>query len=479
MKSCVTYWSFLKNQCLALIFLFLAPGLVLGQAPLPKEVYAARREALRKNLPASSAALLFANDEKIRSNDVEYEFHQHPDFFYLTGLNEPNAALLIFQKAALVNGHSVDEVLILPSRDLKQETWTGKRLGTEGAKRVLGFINAVATDSLLKDLKLIPNPPANVFLDNADQDLRGDLFVDETMKALCRQFQNWLFASMDGKPKIDNETVVKALALMRQVKSTEELAFLRSAINITCDAQIELQKAIDTTYSENQAEALIEYMFRAAGASGPAFPSIIGSGENTCILHYTENNSPCAAGDLMVVDIGAEYLGYAADVTRTIPVDGTYSPAQKAIYELVLEAQAKGFEACQKGNPFSEPGKRATEVIANGLVKLGIIAKTSEVRTYFIHGTSHYLGLDVHDAGNYDKLSPGNVITVEPGIYIPFGSPCDSKWWNIGVRIEDDVLILEKGYEVLSEKAPRSIAEIEKIMQAESFFNNKPDFLIK
>jgi Xaa-Pro aminopeptidase len=220
-------------------------------------------------------------------------------------------------------------------------------------------------------------------------------------------------------------------------------------------------------------------MFRAAGASGPAFPSIIGSGENTCILHYTENNNPCAAGDLMVVDIGAEYQGYAADVTRTIPVDGTYSPAQKAIYELVLEAQAKGFEACQKGNPFSEPGKRATEVIANGLVKLGIIAKTSEVKTYFIHGTSHYLGLDVHDAGNYDKLSPGNVITVEPGIYIPVGSPCDSKWWNIGVRIEDDVLILEKGYEVLSEKAPRSVAEIEKIMQAESFFNNKPDFLIK
>ena len=479
MSSCVNIISSLKNQCLALIFLFLTPGFLLGQNELPKEIFAARRMALRQKMPSASVALLFSNEEKIRSNDVEYEFHQNPDFYYLTGLNEPNAALLVFQKAVKLAGRNVEEVLILPARDPKQETWTGKRLGTLGAKQKLGFENAITTDSLLLDIRLIPAPSSKVLLDNADGDLRGDLFVDATMKALCRQFQNWLFASPDGRPSIDAENLSKQLAVMRQVKSDEELALMRRAINITCNAQIELQKALDTSYSENQAEALVEYMFRAAGAIGPAFPSIIGSGENTCILHYTENNRACGKNDLMVVDIGAEYEGYAADVTRTIPIDGTYSAEQKAIYELVLEAQQSGFEACQKGNGFSEPGKRATEVIAEGLVKLGITSRTSEVRNYFIHGTSHYLGLDVHDAGNYDKLSPGNVITVEPGVYIPAGSPCDPKWWNIGVRIEDDVLILEKGYEVLSELAPRTVDDIEKTMQAESFFNKKPEFLKK
>ncbi len=200
------------------------------------------------------------------------------------------------------------------------------------------------------------------------------------------------------------------------------------------------------------------------GAEFEGYPSIVGAGANGCILHYETNNKPQVGNDLVLMDCGAEYRGYSADVTRTIPPSGRFSPAQRQIYELVLAAQEAGFAACKPGAAFQAPGQAAQKVIADGLRKLGIIAKDEDVRRYFPHGTSHHLGLDVHDRGGYDALLAGNVITVEPGIYIPEGSPCDKKWWNIGVRIEDDVLITDKGYENLSREAPRTVAEIEALM---------------
>ena len=217
--------------------------------------------------------------------------------------------------------------------------------------------------------------------------------------------------------------------------------------------------------TEYQTEAIVEYVFKHHGAEYPGFPSIQGSGENSCILHYTSNRKPLYSNNLLVSDIGAEYHGYTADVTRTLPVDGKFSPEEKAIYNIVLEAQQAGIDACKKGNKFWDPHKAAQAVIAKRLLELGIIKHSYEVNKYFIHGTSHYLGLDVHDAGLYNSLQPGNVITVEPGIYIPAGSDCDPKWWNIGVRIEDDILITEDQPEVLSSKAPRKVEEIENLMQ--------------
>jgi Xaa-Pro aminopeptidase len=191
----------------------------------------------------------------------------------------------------------------------------------------------------------------------------------------------------------------------------------------------------------------------------------MGSGENSCVLHYTSNRKPLEKNDLLVSDIGAEYHGYTADVTRTLPVNGKFSEEQKIIYNIVLEAQKTGIQQCKKGNKFWDPHDAATKVIASQLIKLGIIDKAYKVKEYFMHGSSHYLGLDVHDAGLFGSLEAGNVITVEPGIYIPEGSNCDPKWWNIGVRIEDDILITETEPVILSAKAPREIVEIEQLMK--------------
>ncbi|MBL4657887.1 MAG: Xaa-Pro dipeptidase [Flavobacteriales bacterium] len=254
------------------------------------------------------------------------------------------------------------------------------------------------------------------------------------------------------------------MASLREVKLDEEMVLLRKAIDITCNAQRNLMQKIKVGHAEYQAEALIEYVFKSEGAEYPGFPSIVGAGENSCILHYTANRKKLLANDLVVVDIGAEYHGYSADVTRTFPVNGKFSKEQMLIYNIVLEAQEAGIKACIPGNRFWAANNAATAVIKKRLFQLNLITERHQYRDYFMHGTSHYLGLDVHDVGLNGNLKEGNVLTVEPGIYIPKGSPCDPKWWNIGVRIEDDILITKTGYEVLSDCIPKSVKEIEELM---------------
>ena len=258
---------------------------------------------------------------------------------------------------------------------------------------------------------------------------------------------------------------------LREIKSEEELFLMRKAISITCEAQIELIKALEPKMTEFQSEAIIEYVFKTNGAEYPGFPSILGSGENSCVLHYNTNRKTMTGDNLLVSDVGAEYHGYTADVTRTIPVDGHFSKEQKIIYDIVLKAQLAGIKKCKAGNSFWDPNVAATSVVSQELQKLGIIRSPIGVRKYFMHGTSHYLGLDVHDVGTYLPLKANSVITVEPGIYIPEGSPCDKKWWNIGVRIEDDVLITKDEPEVLSDCIPKTTEAIEKLMQETSIFN--------
>ena len=223
-------------------------------------------------------------------------------------------------------------------------------------------------------------------------------------------------------------------------------------------------KQMNPEITEYQAQAIVEYVFRMNGAEYPGFPSIIGSGENSCTLHYTTNRKPLKAGELIVCDIGAEYRGYTADVTRTIPANGVYSKEQAVIYNIVLEAQEAGIRECKVGNAFYATNIAASTVISQRLIELGIIQSPAELKRYLIHGVSHYLGLDVHDAGTYGEFQPNTVITVEPGIYIPSGSPCDPKWWGIGVRIEDDILITETEPVNLSDCVPRTIEEIETLM---------------
>jgi Xaa-Pro aminopeptidase len=223
-------------------------------------------------------------------------------------------------------------------------------------------------------------------------------------------------------------------------------------------------KAMHPGMSEVEIQGIHEYVHKKYTAPHVGYPSIVGSGPNGCILHYIDNNRPMVGNTLVLMDVGAEYREYTADITRTIPANGKFTEEQRQIYLLVYEAQEAGFAQCKVGNAFKATHEAAEKVIAAGLKKLGIIADESDVRRYFPHGTSHYLGLDVHDRGTYGPFRPNTVITVEPGIYIPEGSPCDPKWWNIAVRIEDDILITEKGWENLSAGAPRTIAEIEALM---------------
>lgn len=429
---------------------------------LPTSFFQNNRNELRKLMPPNSVAVFFANPIKNRSNDVDYQYHQDPNFYYLTGLREPNAMIIIFKDIQeFGNGLKTDEILLLQSKNKLDETWTGKRLGAEQAVKHLGIKAALNNKDFLKFTPEFETFD-KIFVANISNEISNKFLKED----LFNLIQGFYVKTEDCETKIDKNTLSNQfLPKLRQVKKSEELVLMQKAINITCDAQIELMKSLTPQFKEYQTQALVEYVFKTNGAEYPGFPTIMGSGENSCVLHYTSNRKPLEKNDLLVSDIGAEYHGYTADVTRTLPINGKFSEEQKIIYNIVLEAQKAGIQQCKKGNKFWDPHDAATKVITSQLIKLGIIDKAYKVKEYFMHGTSHYLGLDVHDAGLFGSLEAGNVITVEPGIYIPKGSNCDPKWWNIGVRIEDDILITEAEPVILSAKAPREIVDIEQLME--------------
>lgn len=424
-----------------------------------------RRQQLRSRMDPNSVAILFAGPVRNRSNDVNYEYHQDPNFYYFTGLQEPNAMLLIFSTPVEVEGEKVKEVIFVPERDPASEVWDGKRLGTEGAVQVLGIEKAL-TSSAYHSLRLKWKMFKTVYTLPQYDDVRDNPTKRDDLFSLKAKTD----IRLDGLENIDKKKLTYWCAELREIKQEEEIRLLSKAIDITCEAQHELMKAIHDTMKEYEAEALVEYIFKKNGAEYPGFPSILGSGENTCILHYTTSRRPMTKNDLLVCDIGAEYHGYTADVTRTLPANGKYSYEQATIYNIVLEAQQAGIDVCLSGKRFWDPNIAATSVLSKRMKELGIIKNASELRRYFMHGTSHYLGLDVHDVGGYGPLEEGQVITVEPGIYIPEGSPCDPKWWNIGVRIEDDILITNDKPVNLSGCVPRKIGEIEAVMLEKSVF---------
>ncbi|GAB2852074.1 hypothetical protein GCM10027044_09380 [Hymenobacter ruber] len=485
-----------------------------------------RRELLRAQMPPNSVAVLFAAPVRNRANDVDYIYHQTPDFHYLTGYEEPDAVLLLFKEPRTVGGQpGVTEAIFTQPRDPRRESWTGRRLGAMGTKNQLllqfaadnkdfeaagikwNDFDKVLFNGLPTDARDDAENPADLFsLVNTFRQQAGLVnnynptvsdaenltrryglrngkeaasYLGEAVKknpalATSPLLKDFLAATTDAARKaaieahppgrLDDATLGEKLGDLRAIKTPEELALLRRAIRISAQGQREVMKLLRPDMGEMEVQGLHEYVYRRYGAEFQGYPSIVGGGANGCILHYETNDRQRLDNDLVLMDCGAEYHGYSADVTRTAPPSGTFSPAQRQIYELVLAAQEAGFAACRPGANFDAPNKATQEVVAAGLVRLGIIKKKEEFRRYYPHGASHYLGLDVHDSGSYGPLMPGNVITVEPGIYIPAGSPCDPKWWNIGVRIEDDALITATGYENLSAEAPRTVADIEKLM---------------
>ena len=416
---------------------------------LPSSFHADRRKALKTLIPSGGMAVFYSGKSMVRANDVDYEFHQDPSFYYLTGLNEPNSALIIFKKPQIVGIDTISELLLIKERNENAETWVGKKLGVEGSELVLGIQKSLNIDKFTWN-QIDFSTIDTVFINQPFKEIR---YPD--LDSLRNIFNR----------KLNHNEITNWMAKLREVKTKEELVLLRKAISITCDAQNELMKVLKPEMKEFQAEAVVEAVFKINGAEYPGYPSIVGAAENSCILHYTTNRKTMKGNHLLLSDVGAEYHGYTADVTRTIPVDGKYSKEEKIIYNIVLEAQNKAIAECKAGNPFYITNTIATTVVSQRLQEIGLIKSPFELRRYFMHGTSHYLGLDVHDPGTYGEFQPNTVITVEPGIYIKEGSPCDPKWWNIGVRIEDDILITDGEPENLSGCVPRTIKEIEAVMK--------------
>lgn len=308
------------------------------------------------------------------------------------------------------------------------------------------------------------------------------LMEDEIIKDFLREpAQNFYmeaqrktaFALRDHN--FDMELLPAILADMREVKSKNEIDLLKKAVAISVVGQIEVMKAMHPGMSEREVQGIHEFVYRKYGAADEGYPSIVGAGENGCVLHYIENEEEHITNQLVLMDLGAEFYGYTADVTRTIPANGIFSPEQKALYQIVYDSQEASIRAAQVGSSFRELYQLSYDIVARGLIDLGIIAESSEARKYYPHGLSHHIGLDVHDPGNYGDLEANMVITIEPGIYIPENSPCDAKWWNIGIRIEDDILITAEGPENLSAGVPRDWKGIEKLMQQESVLK---DFIL-
>tara|TARA_B100000035_G_scaffold59060_1_gene47335 strand:- start:4359 stop:5801 length:1443 start_codon:yes stop_codon:yes gene_type:complete len=429
---------------------------------LPPSFHLERRKAVRTFMPEKTMAIYCSGKSMLRANDVDYEFHQDPNFYYLTGLNESNSILILFKNPFLFENDTINELLLIKERNANSEVWVGKKLGVKGSEIILEIQKTFDIDKFnLENLDL--SEIDSIFIhDNFE--VGNDLFPVNN-KHLQLQKSDTKIKNSKKEIKANFSEIHKWMAKLREIKTKEEMYLLRKAISITCDAQSELMKVLKPEMKEYQAEAVVEAIFKLNGAEYPGYPSIVGAAENSCILHYTTNRKTMKGNHLLLSDVGAEYHGYTADVTRTIPVDGKYSEEEKIIYNIVLEAQNKAIEACKVGNPFYITNTIATTVVSQRLQELGIIKSPLGMRRYFMHGTSHYLGLDVHDPGTRGVFQPNTVITVEPGIYIKEGSPCDPKWWNIGVRIEDDILITNDEPENLSGCVPRTIDEIEALMK--------------
>ncbi len=422
--------------------------------------FAERRARVLQSMGDSAVAVFFAADVRNRQNDVDYEYRQASDLLYLTGLTTPGAKLLLVSQGITIDDTLHHAIVFLPERSTKKEVWAGVQPGPEEAERYLGVPKALPESRWQSVLDSVLPYSTTFYITNwptaiVKEPLFGE-YVDVAGAAKT--------ALLDRYPHLALKSQRSLFASMREVKDADELVLLQKAVDMTTAGFLETLRQAKPGMTEYELESIMEHTFRRLGAHDVGYPSIVGSGPNTCLLHYTDNRRTTERGDLVLMDCGAEYFGYTADITRTFPVTGKFDAEQKLLYNIVLEAQDSAIAACVEGNDWRKPHSRAVDVIRRRLLQEEIIREPDQYLWYFMHGTSHYLGLDVHDVGSYGTLKSGTVLTVEPGIYIPAGSPCDPKWWNIGIRIEDNIVITEKGPVVMSRDLPRSVQDIERIM---------------
>jgi Xaa-Pro aminopeptidase len=427
--------------------------------------YRARRQALAAMLVPDSLTIIAAAPEVIRNGDAHYPFRQDSQFYYLTGMEEPESLLVI---TAAPNSQSI---LFSRPRSMQEEQWTGKRLGQEGALSILGMDLAHPMDKLALELPALLTNKSAVYYPLSNHALHQQIM--QAIAALKTQVRRGV------KAPVALQDVEPLLAEMRLFKSEAEIQLMRQVAAVSVEAHKRAMQACLHAQHEYQLEAELLYAFAQQGCTNVAYGSIVANGENACILHYTENNKPLRAGDLVLIDAGAEYKGYAADITRTFPVNGRFSKAQKSLYELVLKAQEEAIALIKPGLLWNAMQEKIVAVLTEGLVELGILqGKVSDLiakeayKPFYMHNSGHWLGLDVHDVGAYKKdnawrpLEPSMVLTVEPGLYISPNTPkVDPSWWGLAVRIEDDVLVTAKGHEVLTADLPKDVDAIEALMR--------------
>ncbi|WP_040240165.1 Xaa-Pro aminopeptidase [Chromohalobacter japonicus] len=433
-------------------------------AAITSAEYRARRQALMAALPAHSAVLIPAASLVTRNRDSEYAFRQDSDFHYLSGFPEPDALLV------LLPGRDAGEaVLFCQDKDPSQEVWTGIRIGAEAAVTDYGVDEAYENDirdALLPEL-LEGRETLYLPLDNGEM-----LALVESLRAelspQARRGVRTPRAFADVAPVIHER---------RLLKSEAELDLMRHAARISAQAHRRAMQNVCPGLFEYQLQAELEHEFVWHGARAPAYATIVGGGKNACVLHYIENSAALRDGDLVLIDAGGEFELYAGDITRTFPINGRFTPAQRELYEVVLEAQCRAVAAVEPGTTLSAIHDGVVHDLTAGLIRLGLLEGLLETRIddhgyrrFFLHATSHWLGLDVHDVGTYRLdgeprvLASGMVLTVEPGLYIPDAEDIPEAYRGIGIRIEDDVAVTATGHEVLTADVPKEVAEIEALM---------------
>ena len=450
-----------------------------------------RRQSVMEKMGNRGMLILFSADVRPYSGDVSYEFRQENNLFYLTGNRHPETTLVLMPQNS-----SRPEILFLPDRDPRRELWDGKIASPEEVADTSGIQTVWSSsefDSFL-DSVLYGRPyrsQASQFEDFFADLRKGEadvyLLMEPKPGLTGEVSEEFRFANRlrERFPGIQIKDASQIFQQLRVIKSPYEIKQLQEAIDITTEAHLEVMKILHPGLWEYEVEALIEYVFKKRNSFDWAFPSIVASGPNATTLHYQKSQRQIQDGELLLMDIGAEYNYYAADITRTIPANGTFTPEQAAIYQLVLNAQMESIALVKPGVPILTVHQKATEVLKEGLFRLGLITdpSTNQYRVFLLHGVGHFIGLAVHDVRSGDHLRPNMVLTIEPGIYVREDSeerliaqgvsekeldkirPALRKFMNIGVRIEDDILVTEDGYQVLSQTAPREIREIERLMR--------------
>jgi len=425
-----------------------------------------RRKRLMDMMGNESIAILPTASVCLRNNDVEFPFRPDSDFYYMTGYPEPEAVAVIIPDRP----HG-EYVLFCRERDPRKETWDGKRGGLEGACDIYGADDAFPIEDMDDILPNLLEDKERIF-----HTMGNDAIFDQRVLGWVNEVRDKARTGVNAPDEFISLTHI--LHDMRLYKSRQEITAMRKAAKISAVAHKSAMQICQPGLMEYQVEAELVHKFMQQGSRISAYPSIVGGGANSCILHYTDNDEELKDGDILLIDAGAEYQGYASDITRTFPVNGKFTRAQKDIYEVVLRAQLLAIEEVKPGNHWNDPHEAAVKAITEGLLELGILKgklstllKDHAYSTHYMHRTGHWLGMDVHDVGDYKvdgnwrMLEPGMVLTVEPGLYLPAGTKgLAKKWWDIGVRIEDDVLVTKDGCDVLSKDTPKTIAEIEALM---------------